>query len=108
MILDIIFIAYILVFIISISGAVRVLKESIMESLFNRSTPDIEIKPFECPLCMTWWCGIIYLLISGNFSLFGIFYVAVIANFASKGNIIEESFYFVSDVVIKLFNWILK
>ena len=29
-------------------------------------------KPFSCPLCMTWWTTLAYIIITGNLSLFNI------------------------------------
>ena len=41
------------------------------------------IKPFDCSLCMTWWVGIIYAAIAGQFTLPVIAYVAGLS-FASS------------------------
>ena len=37
------------------------------------------LKPFECELCMTWWCGVAYLLIARHFTLEGLLIVALVA-----------------------------
>lgn len=37
------------------------------------------IKPFDCSQCMTWWCGLIYLALSGQFTLPMIGFVAALA-----------------------------
>lgn len=29
-------------------------------------------KPFSCELCSTWWCSLLYIAITGNFTLTGI------------------------------------
>ena len=29
-------------------------------------------KPFSCPLCMTWWCCLIYIICIKQFTLFNI------------------------------------
>lgn len=37
------------------------------------------IKPFSCSLCMSWWCGLAYLLIVGALSVGSVAYVALMA-----------------------------
>jgi len=36
------------------------------------------LKPFCCSLCMTWWCGLIYVCVAG-FSVSAVAYVALMA-----------------------------
>ena len=38
-----------------------------------------EFKPFTCSLCMTWWTGLIYLLITGRLCITLVAYVALLA-----------------------------
>lgn len=37
-------------------------------------------KPFLCPLCMSFWMGIIYLLVTQQFTLFGVFMLLIMSN----------------------------
>lgn len=55
--------AFIVAFVVDYSGAVYAFRE-----WFNRITGRPEgssIKPFDCSLCLTFWTGIVYVLISG-------------------------------------------
>ena len=38
-----------------------------------------ELKPFSCSLCMTWWTGIVYALVTGRFCIGIVAYVALMA-----------------------------
>lgn len=79
MIIDLIAIATISCFVVN-SGAVDSLKRAIWRWL-KGDVPfrDFPLKPFDCELCLTWWCGLGYIIISGNLSLFAILYVALCA-----------------------------
>lgn len=66
MVLDLILLAVVVSFVVDISGALRNFK-----------------KPLSCSLCMTWWLGLIYLLVSGNFTLVGVALVAFLSMMSS-------------------------
>ncbi len=36
-------------------------------------------KPFSCPLCMTWWTTLLYIIVTGNLSLFNILVCLLLA-----------------------------
>lgn len=36
-------------------------------------------KPFGCPLCMTWWCCLAYIIVTGHFTLFNILVCLLLA-----------------------------
>lgn len=38
-----------------------------------------EFKPFSCSLCMTWWTGIVYAVVTRNFTIPVLAYVALCA-----------------------------
>ena len=40
-------------------------------------------KPFSCELCCTWWGSLLYIAITGNFTLFGIA-MCCIASYSTK------------------------
>ena len=60
----------IVVFIVDISGAVDSLKSGLKWILTKgkMKNSDYQLKPLDCSLCMTFWSGIIYLLITNNFT----------------------------------------
>lgn len=79
MIANILIIATLCCFIVN-SGAVDSLKRLIWRWLKGK-TPykDYSLKPLDCELCLTWWSGLSYTIISGNFSLQSLLLVALSA-----------------------------
>lgn len=65
-------IAVITVNIIDLSGFVVECESGIWRWVLKRRVPRDSVripKPFSCSYCMTWWVGLVYLLISGNLGL---------------------------------------
>ena len=73
--IDLLIITLILVFIIDISGIITEI-ERMMQKKLQRKV--VIRKPLSCSLCMTWWSGLIYILITG-FSIPMLGYVALLA-----------------------------
>lgn len=44
----------------------------------------IDIKPFSCSTCCSFWCNIIYMFIVQQFSIFNVFFIIVLAMFAPE------------------------
>lgn len=74
--IDLFFITIIIVFIIDISGAIISLKKALCRLKLIKHVYD-PIKPFDCSLCMTWWCGILYMFFFTEISLFGLFLLSI-------------------------------
>lgn len=70
MILDLILIQCIIVFIIDLSGAVDSFKLFISNILTKGKiqTTNYDLKPFTCSLCMTHWLGLLYLILTSQFT----------------------------------------
>ena len=66
MYIDLLLLAVIICFIVDISGALRKFR-----------------KPFSCSLCCSWWGGLIYLLVTRNFTIQGVAFVAVLSMMSS-------------------------
>lgn len=62
-------------------------------------TADYELKPFDCPLCASWWACIIYLVASGQFTIVGIFLSAIMAIAAKH---IKNIIYYIDEKLTKL------
>ena len=79
MIIDLIAIATLCCFVVN-SGAIDSLKRAIWRWLKgNVPFRDFPLKPLDCELCLTWWSGLGYIIISGNLSLLAILYVSLCA-----------------------------
>lgn len=68
--------AVIVVFVVDISGIMDTLKGAISRWLHVKVE---HLKPFDCSLCMVWWSGLLYLLITGRLSIASVAYLAIIA-----------------------------
>ena len=61
----------------------------------------IQIKPFNCSTCMSFWTNLIYIIIIGNFSIFMIGYILVLS---WTTPIINSIFTLLKNAVIKFIN----
>lgn len=96
-----ILIAFILVFIIDISGFITSLKKAISYLLTKgRIVKDnYSLKPFDCSLCMTFWVGCIYYLVIGDFTLLNLAYICL-CSFLTPS--IKDILYSLQDILTKL------
>lgn len=76
--IDLLLVTLIIVYIIDISGAIEDLVEPLLAKLFHKSKVRLK-KPWSCSKCMTFWIGLIYLLITMNFTIPYIFYVCMLS-----------------------------
>lgn len=102
---ELLLITALVVYIVDLSG----FTESWKQFLFRHfKTNTRSMKPFDCSQCMTWWSGIIYLLISGTFTLPR---VGLVAGLAFLSNTIGQVFIFIREganvIIDRLNRWIL-
>ena len=71
-------------------------------------TDSWSMKPFDCSQCMTWWTGLAYLALSGQFTLPMIAFVAALAFLSYP---IGQVFIFIREglnfIIDKLTGWML-
>lgn len=80
MLLKLVLLQVIVVFLIDLSGGITSIKHAIWKWLKpHHAYRDFEFKPFECSLCMMFWTGLIFLLITHNFTLPYIAIVSVLS-----------------------------
>lgn len=101
MILDLFLITVTVCFIVDLSGFVDYVKNRIVKfirgfQVQNERKIYYRIKPFDCSMCMTWWCGLAYLIISGNFGITGI---ATVALFAYLSEVVTKVIETAKDVI---------
>ena len=101
--LNLFFIAVIVTCIVDISGFIDSIKYGISWLLTKGKLPktNYSIKPFDCSLCMTFWTGLIYLLIIGQVTLPLLAFLLLLA---ISTTIIKETINLIKDLVIKLIN----
>ena len=75
-ILNLVIIGFFWVFVLDYAGFVNELERYF--GVFSRSKAPKKIpKPFSCSLCMTFWTGIVYLLIINQLSFLNLFFVVI-------------------------------
>ena len=98
----------IIVFVVDLSGFVdemvkRLYYKYIKVGDYHTLIP--KLKPLTCSLCLTFWAGIIYLLITSQFTILMLGYVCLLA-FLSP--IIGDILVMIKDVINKIINLIYK
>lgn len=76
MILDLLMISVIICFIIDISGIIENIEWYLGKWLGGKV---IIPKPFSCSLCLTFWVGLIWLIVQGEVTLFNIMVVCLLS-----------------------------
>lgn len=81
MLLDLIIICLVNVLIIDISGFIPSIKSLISKILTNKQidTVNYRLKPFDCSFCMTFWTGLIYTIVIGQFTLVNLLIILLLA-----------------------------
>ena len=98
----------IIVFIIDLSGFVdemvkRLYYKYIKVGDYHTLIP--KLKPFTCSLCLSFWVGLIYLLITSQFTILMIGYVCLLAFLTP---IIGDALVMIKDVLNKIINIVYK
>lgn len=90
-----------LILVIDLSGFVTNVKRLISKLLTRNKidTTNFSIKPFDCSYCMTFWCLLIYLLITGNLSFLTLLLVIMITHFTE---VTKQLMILVKDFILKL------
>lgn len=106
-ILNLFIISIIWVLILDLSGFARTIDKTLYK-IFYRGRPyreDAHFKPFDCSLCLTFWSGLLYLLITHTLSLLNI---AILLTFAWSTTMEKDIFILIKDIVTKLLDLLYK
>ena len=94
---NLILIQIIVTSIIDLSGFIYSIKQGIGKILHIPNTDRIQLKPFDCSLCSTFWSGLIYLLYTHNLTLP---YITFLLFISLNTDITITLFYFIKDSLI--------
>lgn len=101
-IIDLLLLTTIITYTVGISGFVEVLKEKIWNYLYNPIPyTNWSLKPLDCPICLTFWVGLIYLFIIKDITLLNIMIVCLYSLFQP---IINNILIVIRELLIKLTN----
>lgn len=79
--LNVVFIQIIVCYIIDLSGVIQSIEGGLSKLLkFKCVIP----RPFSCSLCSGFWCNLIYLIITHNFTLPYVVFVALVSFFSKN------------------------
>lgn len=102
MIINLLLIATIVCYVVDISGVINSTKIFIWWLVFKTEKPfnNFNLKPLDCSLCMTFWVGLIYIIIN-DFTLLNLFYVCILSFLSST---ITYFLNIIKDIIIFLLN----
>ena len=106
-ILTLLLIATIWTFILDLCGFAQTI-DKLLYRIFYKGRAfrdDARFKPFDCSLCMSWWTGLIYLILTHSFTVLNI---AILLCFAWLTPLIKDLFTLIKDIIIKLVDIIYK
>ena len=99
---DLLMIAAIWVFVLDVSGFWQefssLLKRWVTKGAMSQP---FDLKPFSCSLCMTFWTGLAYLVVSGSVTVGNMAYVCLMAYLTPT---IKDLLWVVRDLMAALFN----
>lgn len=75
--INLLLLTIVMVYIIDLSGFTETWKAWLWRRY--RISQQQSIKPFDCSTCMTWWAGIIYMIIARRMTLTLLAYIAVLS-----------------------------
>lgn len=79
MFIELLILTVIVCFLVDISGGISSIKWLIGKLLKINNYDAIRLKPFDCSLCTTFWTGLIYICIIGQFSILNLMLVCICA-----------------------------
>lgn len=96
-------IALVNVLIIDLSGFITTIKLFISKYLTKSriQKTDFRIRPFDCSFCMTFWTGLIYTIVIGQFTLVNLLIILLLAYFTGS---MKDILLLIKDLVSKLTN----
>ena len=98
--LNLLIITNIVCFIVDLSGIIDSIKYGIWKTFIKVGDyHNLNLKPFSCSLCMSFWCGLIYLLITHSFTIPYIGFVCLMSLLAGTFSSIQQ---LIRDIIQKL------
>ena len=101
MFLELLIIALVNVLIIDLSGFTNTLKLFISKHLTNSkiATTNFSIKPFDCSFCMNFWTGLLFTIVTGQFTLVNLLIILLLSFFTPS---IKDFLLTIRDLISKL------
>ena len=105
-IINILLITLIVVFIVDLSGIIDTLKYWIWKKFVKYGDyHNLQLKPLDCSLCMTWWINLIYIIAIGKFTIPYLAFISLCSLLSSKIADIEQ---YIEDLLTYIINKLYK
>lgn len=98
---DVILLTIIVVCIVDVSGFVDSLKSAIKYLVTGgkMSDPNYSLKPIDCSLCMSFWTNLVYIIATGQFSLWILAFILLCSVMTP---VIKDIIFTIRDILTKL------
>lgn len=105
MIKELILLTCVICFIIDVSGFIDEFKIFAFRFIYGNTVKyrEFSIKPFDCSLCATWWCTLIYAFIFDSITIQNIAICGVLSMLAEP---IGQSLMLLRDILLKIIDFI--
>lgn len=105
-IVNMLIITAVVCFIVDLSGIVDTIKHFLWKKYINAGDyHNLALKPLDCSLCMTWWSCLLYIILSGHFT---IPYIGLCAGLALISSNVSDLLRYVKDFFVWITNLLYK
>lgn len=101
--LNILVINLALILVIDLSGFVPSVKRLISKWLTKNQieTDSFRIRPFDCSYCMTFWCTLLFIIVTGQFTFLNLLLVIIVTHLT---DVTRQTMLLIKDLLLKIIN----
>lgn len=105
--IDLLILTCLIVWIEDLTDFVDTMKVKLWNWTYNHSVPykPFTIKPFDCSLCLSFWIGLIYIVLAGQFTIPMIGYVGLLSFMTP---VICDVLRMMKDIMVKIIDLVYK
>lgn len=101
--LNILVINLALILVIDLSGFIPSVKRLISKWLTKNhiETDSFRIRPFDCSYCMTFWCTLLFIIVTGQFTFLNLLLVIIVTHLT---DVTRQTMLLIKDLLLKIIN----
>lgn len=104
--INLLIITCLIVWVIDLTDVMDYFKKLIWRLVWGKKQyKQFRMKPLDCSLCMSWWIGIVYILLLKNFTIAMLGYVGLLSFLTP---VIKDVLVMIKDMLVGLLNLIYK
>lgn len=69
----------------------------------GKMSSPINNKLLTCSTCQSWWCSLLYIILTNNLSFWMVFYALLVASFIP---VFDTIYKFIKGLIMKFFGWL--